>query len=295
MVAQIDIKGIKMTIKEAIRNGIEILKPKIESAWLEGYVLLGHILKKERIYLISHDDEFISVRDYEEFIDCINKRISGIPLQYITGSQEFMALNFYVNPSVLIPRPETEILVEEVLKYISNISGNNNVYVLDIGTGSGCISVSISYNSKRSIITSVDISKDALQTAKRNIQKHGVEDTIHLIESNLFERLTKQQFDVIVSNPPYIPTEIITGLQTEVKDYEPMWALDGGNDGLDCLRRIIDEAYCYLKSGGFLAFEVGHDQAQKVAELIAKNEEYINIRIVKDYSGIERIVTANRL
>ncbi|MGE5329151.1 MAG: peptide chain release factor N(5)-glutamine methyltransferase [Deltaproteobacteria bacterium] len=284
-----------MTIKEAITHGIDLLKTNIESAWLEGYVLLGHVLKKERVYLISHDDDLISSHEYNKFIAHVNERLKGIPLQYITGNQEFMSLNFDVNPAVLIPRPETELLVGEVLKYISNILGNNNVYILDIGAGSGCISVSLAYNSERSFITAVDISKDALKTAEHNAKKHRVKDRIFFVESDMFKNLSKRKFDVIVSNPPYIPTGIIGGLQVEVKDNEPMRALDGGNDGLDCIRQIVDSAYCFLKPGGFLALEVGHDQAQIVAALMEKQEKYENIRIVKDYSGIERIVTTHLL
>lgn len=282
-----------MTIKEALKNGIEMFKPKIESAWLEAHVLLGYVLNKERIFLISHDDEPISEQAYEQFIDCLNKRISGTPLQYITGNQEFMSLNFNVNPSVLIPRPETEILVEEVWQYISNYSGNEYINILDIGTGSGCISVSIAYNSDRALITAVDISKNALKTARHNAGKHGVAERIRFIESDLFTEVKKQKFDVIVSNPPYIETGIIPSLQAEVKEHEPILALDGGKDGLDCIRRIIKEAHCYLKPDGFIALEVGHEQAQKVASLIDESGKYQNIRIIKDYSGIDRVVTAN--
>jgi len=281
-----------MTIKDAIKEGMNILKPYKESAWLEVHVLLGYVLKKERIFLISHDDEFICDNAYDEFIEYINKRISGIPLQYIIGSQEFMSLNFNVNPSVLIPRPETEVLVEEVIKYISQFSGENDINVLDIGTGSGCISISIVANSERTFITAVDISKEALQTAIKNAQMHGAFQRIQFVESNLFKGVLEQKFDVIVSNPPYISTDAIMGLQTEVKDHEPMWALNGGNDGLDYIRGIIKEAHIYLKSGGLLALEIGHDQAQRVTALIARKEEYRNIKVTKDYSGIDRVVTA---
>ncbi|MGE5474574.1 MAG: peptide chain release factor N(5)-glutamine methyltransferase [Ignavibacteriales bacterium] len=282
-----------MTIKEVIKEGIDILKPNIESAWLEAHVLLGYVLNKERTFLISHDDEAITKQEYDKYMDCLNKRISGIPLQYITGNQEFMSLNFNVDPSVLIPRPETEILVEEILKYVSSSSENEHINILDIGTGSGCISVSIAHNSEKAMITAVDISKDALDTAKKNAEKHGITDRIRFIESNLFSGIEKKEFDVIVSNPPYIETKIISSLQTEVKDYEPMQALDGGSDGLDCIKRIIEDAHLYLKSGGLLAFEVGHDQAERTASIIAENGRYQNIRIIKDYSGIDRVVTAN--
>jgi len=284
-----------MTIKEALKEGLNILKPNIESAWLEAHILLGKVLEKERIYLISHDDEVISRQAFEEYISYINTRISGVPLQYITGKQEFMSLDFDVNPAVLIPRAETEILVDQVLNCISDLSENNTVRVLDIGTGSGCISICTAYYSKRAVITAIDISKDALQTAKQNANKHGILERIKFIESNLFEGISEQKFDVIVSNPPYISTGTIMNLQTEVKNHEPMWALNGGDDGLDCIRRIIEEAHIYLESGGMLALEIGHDQAQRVASLIDKRAEYRNIRITKDYSGIDRVVIANKI
>lgn len=284
-----------MTIKQVITEGMKILQGKIESALLETQVILAYLIKKDRVYLISHNDEVISSETYHKFIACISKRAEGIPLQYITGKQEFMSLDFYVDSSVLIPRPETEILVEEALKYIKNVSKNGNVHILDIGTGSGCISISILHKFREASVTAVDISKDALLVAGKNAGEHGVSEKIHFIESNIFQGLNTQKFDVIVSNPPYVRTKTIQSLQREVKDYEPMYALDGGEDGLDCIRKIIHGADGYLKTGGFLALEIGHDQADEVISLIAERQKFKDIRTVKDYSGIDRIVTAVRL
>lgn len=281
-----------MTIKEAINDAIIKLKSCSGTAWLDAYVILGDIIGKDKAYLIAHDDEILCRKDSQNFEQSIQKRISGMPVQYLTGRQEFMGLDFLVNSSVLIPRADTEILVEEVLKHIRL---NKSVDIADIGTGSGCIAVSIAKNVENTSITAVDLSVNALQIAKQNAEMNNVEDRISFIHSNYFEALTGRTFDIIVSNPPYIASEVVESLQPEVKNFEPRTALDGGIDGLNCYRKIIKEAKKYLKRKGLLALEIGFDQAEQVSELIKKEESYCNLKVIKDLAGNNRVITVEYL
>ncbi|HHV58842.1 MAG TPA: peptide chain release factor N(5)-glutamine methyltransferase [Clostridiaceae bacterium] len=279
-----------MTIKELLRKGSQILKDaRIESPVRDAGVILCHVLNCGRLYLYTHEDNVPDETYIKTYINLIQERASGKPLQYITGVNEFMSLPILVTPDVLIPRPETEILVEKVIAYLKKIN-EPKTNILDMGTGSGCIAVSIARYVENCFVTAVDISSDALSIAYFNAMDLGFTDRISFIKSNLFEKVEKTQyFDVIVSNPPYIPSCEIESLQREVRDYEPEIALDGGADGLFYYKRIIDESPKFLKPGGMLAFEVGINEALAVVDFMKKM--FCNIEIEKDLAGIDRVVS----
>jgi release factor glutamine methyltransferase len=215
------------------------------------------------------------------------KRAQGMPLDKIIKQAYFYKLPFYVNNDVLTPRKETEHLIEAV---IEQCKPKQNLNILDLGTGSGIIAITLQKELKNAKITASDVSKKALKVAKYNAKRHGV--SIHFVKSNLFDKLKRKQFDVIVSNPPYIKSSEITSLQNEVKNYDPMLALDGGFTGLNLYKKIIRCMPKSLKSGGLLCFEVGQGQAQVLKKMLSKQFE--NIQIIKDYNKIERVVIATK-
>jgi release factor glutamine methyltransferase len=300
-----------MKIQEALLKGTQILKDaNIEAPVVEAGVILCHMLKCDRSYLYIHGDKSLSENEVNEYLEKVLIRAKGFPVQYITGRQEFMSINFHVTPDVLIPRHDTEILVETVIEHVkglyshippltshlsfstSHFSSAPQVRILDIGTGSGCIPISLAYYLDNCRITSIDISEGALQVAKINAEEAGVEEKVKFVKKDIFQGLEglsdEVLFDVIVSNPPYIPSSDIAGLQVEVKEHEPLSALDGGTDGLDFYRIIVENASRHLKRSGLLIFEVGYDQATAVIEIMGKY--FTDIGTVKDLSGIERVV-----
>ncbi|HHX17874.1 MAG TPA: peptide chain release factor N(5)-glutamine methyltransferase [Clostridium sp.] len=289
-----------MLLKDVLAQGVNILNSSgNETPVFEAGVILCHVLKCQKVFLYSHDDYQLNEREYREYIEAVSKRTNGMPLQYITGHQEFMSLDFKVTSDVLIPRQDTEILVETVLEYTKPIK-EETIDILDIGTGSGCIAVSLARYIKKSKVVAIDISQKALNIAKYNAEKNNVIDKMNFVCGDIFTGLenilnkyneyknNKKKFDVIVSNPPYIPSDEIASLEKQVKDFEPLKALNGGNDGLDFYKFIIEDAACFLKKQGALALEVGINQAIDVLKLM--QEKYHNIKIVKDLSGIERVV-----
>lgn len=278
-----------MQIKEMIKKGATELKVKgIENANLKARLLMQYYIKKSREYIIAHDEEELTRTQIQEYKKGIEELINGLPLQYITHSQEFMKMTFYVNENVLIPRPDTEILVEEVI----NISKNmNNIKILDMCTGSGAIAISLAKYIRNSEVTAVDISEEALRVAKLNAKNNMVADNITFIKSNLFDKVVKQKYDMIVSNPPYIKKEIIKTLSREVQK-EPRIALDGGKDGLEFYRRIISHSFDYLKYNGYLCIEIGYDQKEEVINIIKKEEKYSNVYCKKDLAGNDRVIVA---
>ncbi len=297
-----------MVLKDVIADATKQLKlANIEAPALEAGVILCSVLCCDRIFLYSHDDYEVKPDEYSKYTDLIRDRINGRPLQYITGHQEFMSLDFMVTPSVLIPRQDTEVLVESVINCLGK-SGTEDKVILDIGTGSGCIAVSLAYYIKESRMFAMDISPSALKVARVNARSAGVEDRISFITGDIFEglrgvdwtnpiesKLSKPQtlyFDGIVSNPPYIQSSHVVTLERQVRDYEPYAALNGGADGLDFYRCIVNEAVQYLKPGALLAFEVGIGQADDVVRLM--EDAFNNIRIIKDLAQIDRVVLANR-
>ncbi len=299
-----------------IRQALNSAKAKLADAdslsgsQNEAVILLSFILNKDKSYIYAHLDDEIDDRDLDRFDAAVRDRSAGMPVQYVTGRQEFMSLDFHVNNKVLIPRPETEILVEAVIRRCNKrlyADKPDTVDILDIGTGSGCIAISLAHYIRQSRVTATDISAEALEVAEDNARRLGVRDRIRFIRSDLFECFTDggtgeghgigeqrgKKFDIIVSNPPYIPTGQIGRLQREIRDYEPLKALDGGNDGLAYVRRIIDNAFLYLNRGGALFIEVGHDQAQMIYGEPEIAKLYSTKHIIKDLNGIDRVVVCS--
>lgn len=276
-----------MTIKQLIERGTIELKVKgISEPNLKSRLLMQYVLNKPRQYLLVYDNTELSKVNEMKYIDGIKKLVNGIPLQHITHLQEFMKLNFFVNEDVLIPRPDTEVLVEEVIDIANRINAKR---ILDLCTGSGAIAVSLAKYIKDSKITALDISDKVLEVAKKNAKNNGVEKQIDFVKSDLFEDLTKEKYDIIVSNPPYIKKDIIKTLDKEVQK-EPNIALDGGYDGLDFYRKIISHGYEYLKYKGYICLEIGYDQKEDVTELIKNEENYIDTYCKKDLYGNDRII-----
>lgn len=274
-----------MTLEEALNKGKEILKEaEVLDYELDAWYLMEYVCKIEKSQYYLKGREEMEPEKWQEYEVLLRKRAEHIPLQYITGSQEFMGLEFKVNSQVLIPRQDTETLVEEALKVLE--PGMN---VLDLCTGSGCIIVSLMKYKEGLTGTASDISKQAILVAKENAKQNQVE--VEFVSSDLFKSITGT-YDMIISNPPYIPTEVIGGLMPEVKNFEPMEALDGKEDGLYFYREIASEAGNFLNSNGYLYFEIGHDQGGKVAAIM-ENNGYRNVRVVKDLAGNDRVVMGN--
>ena len=285
----------KMMLEKVLNEGIRILKEdNVETPAVEAGVLLCHVLNKDKTFLFAHPEYILSVSESAEFFKLINSRVKGKPSQYLTGFQEFMSLEFKVDSNVLIPRQDTEILVETVIDYAKKLN-IQETQILDMGTGSGCIAISLAYYINNSKVTAVDISEGALRVAEKNARALGVKEKVTFLRSDLFKNLVDSAgvFDIIVSNPPYIPTKDIKELQSEVRDFEPHGALDGGADGLDYYKTLTRNTAKYMKNQGFLAFEVGYGQALQVAELL-RQSGYIT-SIIKDLSGIDRVVTGRKL
>lgn len=278
-----------MKIEELIKEGSKILvQNKIETPIQVCRILLSTFMDKPKEYLIIHAEEELNKEIDKKYIDAIYQIANGYPLQYITNHQEFMKLNFFVNESVLIPRQDTEILVEEVIELAK---GRESVKILDLCTGSGVIGISIAKYLPNAKVTLTDISKEALQVAKINAEKNKVE--VAMIESDLFERISKDRFDIIVSNPPYIETDVIRTLDKQVQK-EPILALDGGKDGLEIYRRIVKQAYEYIHQDGYLCLEIGYNQKETVTNLLRQTDKYTDIISKKDLASQDRIIIAKR-
>ena len=280
-----------MIIKEILKKGYDILKENnIEEPNLKVRRLLANILEKEKEYLIINENEEINNNKIERFFSYIERLKNFEPIQYILNEQEFMGLKFFVNENVLIPQPDTETLVEEVIKICDKFDGNREIKILDLCTGSGAIAISLSITLKERVkVYASDISEEALSVANANVIKNSLK--IELIQSNLFENIDLQ-FDIIVSNPPYIETETLKNLPEEEKK-EPQIPLDGGEDGLKFYNEIILNAKKHLNTNGYLAFEIGYNQKEKVEEIFKKNN-YKNIFSKKDLSGNNRVVIAQK-
>ena len=274
-----------MTYRGAIAYGIsELRKAGIESP-TDARLLLCHATGRDELYAAVHSAEQIGGDAEEKYREYIARRAAREPAAYITGHREFMGLDFEVSPSVLIPRPETEFIVEHL---IDNY-GDREVNIMDLCTGSGAIAVSAAYYMKNCRVLGADISDGALEVAARNAERLGVADRARFTAADALA-LTDfgERFDIIVSNPPYIPDEVVDTLETDVKDYEPHLALCGGGDGLKFYRAITAAAPKMLNPGGLIMFEVGFDQADAVAELMKK--DFCSIGYIRDLSGIKRIV-----
>lgn len=280
-----------VTIEKLLKDGIDIIKQReFNSPRLDAELILCYILKKDRIYLHLNKKIEVSNDIKEKFYELADKRNTGYPLQYITNTQEFMGLEFFVKEGVLIPRPDTEILVEEIIKITKQKYNNQNIKIVDLGTGSGAIGVSLAYYLKNSSITAIDISDVAIETININIKKHNL-DNINVIKGDLFEDiLSNEKYHIVVSNPPYIEKSTIKNLQTEVSNYEPKLALDGGIDGLDYYMRIVQLFNKIHENDGVLAVEIGYNQKHKVEKIFRNIELFKTIKTYKDLSGNDRVV-----
>ncbi|MDD7403519.1 MAG: peptide chain release factor N(5)-glutamine methyltransferase [bacterium] len=252
----------------------------IEEASVDSWYLLEYVTKMSRSQFFLKREQKAALEEQQQYFELIQKRAQHIPLQYIIGEQEFMGLPFTVNKNVLIPRQDTEVLTELALAYVKGKK------VLDMCTGSGCIAVSLMHYGQPEECHAADISAEALEVARGNAERNQAE--IKWIESNLFENIT-EQYDVIVSNPPYIRPDVIETLMPEVREFEPMKALDGGSDGLLFYRQITEGAVKHLNKGGYLLYEIGYDQAAEVTEIMKKNG-FCHISCQKDYAGNDRVV-----
>jgi release factor glutamine methyltransferase len=278
------------SIAQAILQGANTLrKGGVPDERREAGSLLMYVLERDRSYILTHAEAELSDEQVEKFIAALNERARGKPLQYITGRQEFFGLEFEVNSDVLIPRPETELLVEAALALVSQ---NGAAFICDVGTGSGCVIVTLLHKLSLARAVALDISPAALAVAERNATRHGVHDRLSFVTSDCFAGLGPVPgpgFDLIVSNPPYVAERAVDGLQREVRDFEPRAALVSGEDGLTVIRRLLLESGNYLKSGGVLIFEMGFDQHDAVRQLIDENSWKL-LEIYHDLQGIPRTV-----
>ena len=276
-----------MTIKQALIKGVTVLKlEKISTPKLKARLLLQYVLKKPRQYLIVYDNQQLTDKEEQEYLKYVELLTQGEPIEHITHQKEFMKLNFYVDENVLIPRQDTEVLVEEVIKIAKKIKAKK---ILDLCTGSGAIAISLAKYLENIQLTAVDISRKALDIAMANAKNNHVQDKITFVESNLFQDLRQEKYDLIVSNPPYIRRKELETLDKEVRK-EPRLALDGGEDGLDFYRNIMDKGYEYLKYGGYICLEIGYDQKEEVMQIIEGKKHYIGTYCKKDLYDNDRVV-----
>lgn len=274
----------------------------IENSRLESEFLMSYVLNMNRLELYLKDGKEIGLNEYEKYQSLLKKRAERIPLSYITGEHDFMGLKFTISTDVLIPRPETELLVEAVLKYISSkelrLSRNyaeNDFVIVDVGCGSGNIAVSLAKYTDNCHVYALDISLEALRVTYENCRRNDVSKKVSILSGDLLSPLDEVQLresvDIIVSNPPYIATDEFLDIQPEVR-FEPRIALDGGSDGLDYYRRLCKQSVSYLKPGGCMFLEVGYAQADQVKRLINDSGRSVKISVLADYSGVNRIVSA---
>ncbi|MBU3092573.1 peptide chain release factor N(5)-glutamine methyltransferase [Clostridium sp. CM028] len=280
-----------MNIGEILLESYEILKKvQIESYLLDSQLLLAKVLNKDKLFIMLNRDFNLNQKQENEFSRLIQIRKSKMPIKYILGECEFMGMDFIVRPGVLIPRPDTEILVEEVIRHI-----NEKAYteVCDVCSGSGAIGIAIAEFIKSTKVTLYDIADDALTVAKLNIERFDLAIRVNVENSDLLKAPIEQnkKFEVVVSNPPYIREDVIPTLMDDVKEYEPYIALSGGRDGLDFYRRITEESLQVLKKGGLLAFEIGYDQREEVSNILLKSG-FKKIECIKDLAGNDRVIKA---
>ncbi|MBK9099710.1 MAG: peptide chain release factor N(5)-glutamine methyltransferase [bacterium] len=283
-----------ITVLEAIKLSTEYLSKKgIDSPRINAELLLADVIKCKRLDLYLTFDRPLAEEELNKYRELIKRRAGFEPLQYITGTVEFYGLELKINPSVLIPRPETELLVENILNIFSKEADLN---ILDIGTGSGNIPITLAYHLPKAQIIATDINAEALILAKENASKYNLSDRIRFMQHDILkEDMDKfPEFDLVVSNPPYVSLESFSSLQKEIKDYEPKTAVTDGSDGLSFYRVIVQKASPKIKEGGKLFFEMAQGQYDDVKDLMIKNN-FSHIEVVKDYQNIERIISGEKL
>lgn len=272
-----------MVISELVR---ETAKSLTDNARFEAELMVMNVLGISRTQLVLDGRRDVTAEQREKVSEMVKRRKIGEPLQYILGECEFMSLDFYVESGVLIPRSDTETLVETV---IEKTDEDKKLKILDICTGSGCIGISTAHFRPNAYVDLIDISDKAIEIAEKNIIRNNVQSRVKVQKMDILNEYPQEKYDIVVSNPPYIETEVIDTLQTEVKNHEPRLALDGGKDGLIFYRRITEIAPEILKKGGMLAFEIGYNQGKAVSALMEKN--FCDVRIIQDFSKNDRVVT----
>lgn len=289
----------RMQLRSALQAGLQILLDHhVPSAQLAAELLLMHVLGTDRGYLHAHPEAELSEEQIRSYLALIAERSTGKPTQYVTGRQEFWGLDFEVTPDVLIPRPETEHLVETVLELLarSGRGRDERFRIADVGTGSGCIALALAHELPRATIFGVDISRPALVVASRNAVRLGMPERVKFLESDLLERSMSKDdlgtFDFIVSNPPYVGADETDELQREVRDFEPRLAWGGLNDADEVYRRLIPQALRALRPGGFVVLEIGYNMRDRVLALLGA--EWTEIEIRPDLRGIPRVVSARK-
>jgi release factor glutamine methyltransferase len=285
---------MSFSISEAIREAAQTLRQwGVPDARREAGSLLEHIIGRDRTFIITHAEDLITPEEQQSFRGCVARRAGGEPLQYIIGSQAFFGLDFEVTKDVLIPRPETELLVETALALVDN--GPEAPSVCDVGTGSGCIAVALLHENQRATALGIDLSIEAIQVARRNAARHSVGARISFLVADCLSALGsgKPIFDLVVSNPPYVAASALEGLQREVRDHEPRLALTPGVDGLTIIRRLLVDSGAFVKTGGHLLLEIGFDQGAAVERLIDRTSwKFLDIH--HDLQGIPRIVALQK-
>lgn len=301
-------------VRGALKEGMARLRAaNVPSHTLAAELLLMHTLGRDRAWLYAHPEEALDAAAAENYFALIARRAAGEPTQYLTGKQEFWGLEFEVTPAVLIPRPETEHVIEVALERLGargikidmkTGAPSPTLRLADIGTGSGCIAVALAHELPHAEIVATDISPAALEVARRNAARHGVTDRVRFLECDLLTALlpgaegshdaAETQFDLIASNPPYVARDEADTLQREVRDHEPHTALFGGAEGVEIYARLIEQAGSQLRSGGILVLELGYDSAERVRAMLAAERRWVNISITNDLAGIPRVLAATK-
>jgi release factor glutamine methyltransferase len=281
-------------IADAIREAAETLRQAgLADPRREASGLLEYVVGRDRTFILAHPDHAMLDEQLQSFRELVTRRASGEPLQYITAHQSFYGLDFEVGKGVLIPRPETELLVESALQLLEGAKAAASI--CDVGTGSGCIAITLLHERAEASAVAVDVSESALEIAKRNAKRHAVENRLTFVHGNCFSSLSPNEFafDLIVSNPPYVANHELAGLQREVRNHEPLEALAGGSDGLDVVRRLLTDSSAFLKQRGHLLIEIGFNQAEAVEALI-DSHLWLSQGIRADLQGIPRVVVLQK-
>lgn len=284
----------KKTVGEALKDAVETLSADKDftSPRLDCEILLAFVLNCTRMDLIFRRNQQLSDEQQAMFFSYVQRRFEHEPISYLTNEKEFMSLSFFVQKGILTPRPETELLVEYIINQYKTV---DEPHILDLCTGSGAIAVSLAYYLKNSYITAVDKYEICLGVAKKNAQKHGCLERIKWMKADVLKQFDMQEkFLCIVSNPPYIKSQVLSSLPDDVKSYEPEYALDGGQDGLLFYRKITSFAAEYILPGGKLVYEIGYDQGIDVKNIIEDTHLFHTIEVIKDYAGLDRMVIATK-
>lgn len=283
-----------VSIRESIFEAAQTLhQAGISDSRREAGSLLQYVIDRDRTFIISHAEDLITEEQWQSFRNCVQRRATGEPLQYITCRQAFYGLDFEVNRDVLIPRPETELLVETAASLLEGVT--SPPFVCDVGTGSGCIAVALLDSNQRASAIALDVSEAAIQVARRNALRHSVKDRVAFVVADCFRAMRAgERFDLVISNPPYVAGVALDGLQREVRDHEPRVALTPGPDGLSIIRRLLSESAEFLKPGGYLLVEIGFDQGDAVSRLINQSTWKL-LEIQPDLQGIPRVLALQKI